>query len=328
MTAAIRAICVMGLTEILFVGSPPVHSQTPSSQSLCSMPSSTPLWSKYCGGSSGAAAPGPAATTPAQQSELRGAQQLGYAIGEQLGKSLFGSSADDEAAQQAARQAQQQRQLAAQQLNNSGIYLLNKGNYAGAITEFQRALAESPGDATIQRNIDTAMKRSKDAVAAAKNAASLKNLLSNVPAHVEDTEFDQLTHASIPSPNSSGLSLVNLDSDTRTVDLRGTTKTSVDPGAFKNQLDRIFDQPASESSPPATQLQLPEAKDAELLFDLPPPTHLQLPEAKDVELLFDDLPSPTHLPYPFNPEMREDKMPRDSDICSLFPGLGECANYR
>ena len=42
----------------------------------------------------------------------------------------------------------QQRELAAQQLNSSGIYLVNSGNYAGAINEFEKALQQTPNDAS------------------------------------------------------------------------------------------------------------------------------------------------------------------------------------
>ncbi|MGZ5802441.1 MAG: tetratricopeptide repeat protein, partial [Burkholderiaceae bacterium] len=114
----------------------------------------------------------PAGPTPLQQLQLQGAQQLGTAIGNQLGQALFGSPQNpaEQQAQQQVQQAQQQRTLAAQQLNNSGIYLLKHGNYAGALNEFQQALAQTPGDPNIINNIALAKQQIMDAAQAAKNS--------------------------------------------------------------------------------------------------------------------------------------------------------------
>jgi tetratricopeptide (TPR) repeat protein len=71
-------------------------------------------------------------------------------LGQQLHNLLF-----DQPAQPAAPldPAMQQQQLAAQQLNNSGNYLLKKNDYAGAINEFEQALAIEPNDQDILHNL-------------------------------------------------------------------------------------------------------------------------------------------------------------------------------
>ena len=60
--------------------------------------------------------------------------------------------------QQILAEQQRQRELAAQQLNNSGLYLLRQNDYDGAINEFTRALAQTPNDPAIQANLDQARK--------------------------------------------------------------------------------------------------------------------------------------------------------------------------
>jgi tetratricopeptide (TPR) repeat protein len=220
-----------------------------------------------------------AGPTPLQQMQLRGAQQLGTAIGNQLNKALWGSPQDEaeQQAQQQAQQAQQQRKLVAQQLNNSGIYLLKHKNYTGAINEFQQALAQTPDDPNILKNIALAKQQIQDTAASAKNSYALGQLLGNAPTNSGNVGFDQLTHSSLPSPNSSALSLVNLNADAGGVDLRGTTKTSIDPVALKSQPDGVSANHAPNSAPPDPRLQLPEGKDMELLGQPPQPTPSQWP---------------------------------------------------
>ncbi|HEY8102748.1 MAG TPA: tetratricopeptide repeat protein [Burkholderiaceae bacterium] len=221
-------------------------------------------------GSSRAPAAGgaPAGPTPLQQLQLQGAQQLGTAIGNQLGQALFGSPQNqaEQQAQQQAQQTQQQRKLAAQQLNNSGIYLLKHGNYAGALNEFQQALAQTPDDPNIINNIALAKQQIRDTALAAKNSAALEKLLGKAPAKSSTFNFDQVTQPSSPvAPNSSTLNLVNLSSDASTVDLRGTKNTAVDAAALKAKLDSVLGNHASVPAPPNPRLQLPEGKDMELL---------------------------------------------------------------
>ena len=82
--------------------------------------------------------------TPQQQMAMQSAQAAGYMIGQGLHNILFGQPKPLTAPLDPATQ---QRALAAEQLNSSGIYLLKKNDYAGAINEFQQALIQSPNDA-------------------------------------------------------------------------------------------------------------------------------------------------------------------------------------
>ena len=75
---------------------------------------------------------------------------------------------------------------------------------------------------------------------------------------------DELTHGSIPSPNASALSLVNLDPSA--VDLRSATSAS--PESLKNQLTGVFAN-NNAAAPPDPLLVLPQPGDFELLFDPP-----------------------------------------------------------
>jgi len=119
--------------------------------------------------------------------------------------------------------AEQQRQLAAQQLNNSGLYLLRQKNYAGAINEFQKALAIIPNDANILHNLAMAKQGLKNTALAGQTSGALSTLLGNAPANSGILGLDQLTHSSIASPNDSALNLVKLPSDANAADLRGST---------------------------------------------------------------------------------------------------------
>jgi len=192
------------------------------------------------GNSAPAPAAVPAAPAPMQQMQLQGAQMIGTAIGQSLGQMLFGPPQVDPAQQQAqlaAQQEQQQRQLAANQLNNSGIYLLKQKDYTGAINEFQKALAQTPNDPNILHNLALAKQKIKDTAVAAQNSGALSQLLGNPPANTGNFDFDQLTHSSAPSPNSSPLNLVNLDANT--VDLRDhvTSLNSLNANNDPNNVD-------------------------------------------------------------------------------------------
>ena len=199
-------------------------------------------------GNSSTAAPSipsaPAGFTPQQQLGMQVGMMGAYMVGQGLHDLMWGSQ-QDQAQQQAQQQAQleaqleaqreqQQRLANAQQFNNTGLFLLRQKNYSGAINEFQQALAQTPGDPNIIKNIALAKQKIKDTAVAAKNSGALSQLLGNTPADSGKFDFDQLTHSSLPSPNSSALNLVNLDSDPNVVDLRGTTKIYVDPALVKN----------------------------------------------------------------------------------------------
>jgi tetratricopeptide (TPR) repeat protein len=229
--------------------------------------------------SSSAAPSIPAGPTPQQQMQLQGAQMIGTAIGKSLGQMLFGPPQVDpaqQAAQLAAQQAQQQRQLAANQLNNSGIYLLKQKDYIGAINEFQKALGQTPNDPNILHNLALAKQRIKDTAVAAQNSGALSQLLGDAPANAGNFDFDQLTHSSGANPNASALNLVNLDANTvdlrdhitalnslnanndpNTVDFRGLPKDSnmteeekqnLNQQALQQQVSQQFDQIVSGGS--------------------------------------------------------------------------------
>jgi len=210
-----------------------------------------------------AAPAAPAVPTMQQQMEMQAAQQVGTAIGNALGDALRGDPA---------QQAAQQQKTAAIQLNNSGVYLLDHANDpAGAIKEFQQALALDPSNPTLAenlkkatgllhnnkgndyfknkdyrdaiseyqqanalfpsstaifQNLQRANQNLKDVGIAAKNSSALNQLLGG-------SDFDGSKNPQASNPNPSVLNSVNLDSDPNVVDLRGTTKTYVDPALVK-----------------------------------------------------------------------------------------------
>lgn len=169
----------------------------------------------------------PAATfTPQQQMILNAGQAAMPALQQWSHDFFWGKPVDpaQQAALLAAQQEQQQRQLAARQLNKSGIYLLKQKDYLGAINEFQQALAETPNDPDIIRNLALARQKIKDTAVAAQNSGALGQLLGSQPQPVSTT-----------GPNSSPLNLVNFDA--KTVDLRrhitplNSLNVNNDPGA-------------------------------------------------------------------------------------------------
>jgi tetratricopeptide (TPR) repeat protein len=164
--------------------------------------------------------------------------------------------------------AQQQRELAAQQLDDSGVYLLKQRDFAGAINEFQKALDISPSDQNVQRNLALAKQQLKDAASAGQTSDALRQLLGNAPANGERFDFYQLTNSSVANPSASPLGLANLEAGV--VDLRGTTRTS--PEALKSDLDTIFANEAPASASSRLNVVLPQDKDMELLFQSPPPS--------------------------------------------------------
>jgi hypothetical protein len=154
----------------------------------------------------------------------------GYMIGQGLHQLLFGAPPPPP------DPAQQQRELAARQLNNSGIYLFRQKNYIGAINEFQKALAVTPNDGNILHNLALAKQKLKDIAVAGQTSTALGQLLETAPGSAGPVNSNQTRPA---SGNGSALNLVNLDSDPNVVDLRGTTKTYVDPATLKNSQDTV-----------------------------------------------------------------------------------------
>src|ERR1700757_2860857 len=182
--------------------------------------------------------------TPQQQMAMQSAQAAGYMIGQGLHNILFGQPKPLTATLDPATQ---QRALAVEQLNNSGIYLLQKNDYAGAINEFQQALNQSPNDANILSNLQLARQRQKNAADAAKTSDALGNLLDaaagssgkgplgplnslnlvNLDPNVVD--FRGMGHTSSTNPNSSFLNTVITGSDSNTVDMGNLKKNYIDP---------------------------------------------------------------------------------------------------
>lgn len=235
-----------------------------------------------CPSSGKAAAPAAPAMNPALGNA---AQSVGNALGQQLGKALFGDPAAKAAAAQRANLAAQQSALAAHQLNDSGIYLLQQRNYSGAINEFQKALAIAPNDANILYNLGVAKQKLKDAAAAAQTSGALAKFLGDGSSGKSD--YYQLPPGSAANPSASALNLVNLDSnvvdfrglpgntaapatvpnsDPNVVNLSGTTSTS--PASLKNQIDEVFGNPVPASAPPAAQV---TPADVSAIFDNPVP---------------------------------------------------------
>jgi hypothetical protein len=206
--------------------------------------------------------PAPAARTAAPSSlseALKPAvQSLGFSAGQALGNWLLGGGNKPATPPiPLIDPAQQQRELAARQLNNSGLYLLKQKTSSGtiaAINEFQKALEQTPNDADILHNLALAKQQLKDITAAGQTSAALSHVLGPAPPVNTELFGDQLTHSSVANPNASALSLVNLDSNV--VDLRGTTKTFVNPALLKND-------PANSASADHPQM----AEDLDKLFD-------------------------------------------------------------
>ena len=157
--------------------------------------------------------------------------------------------------------ATQQRALAAEQLNNSGIYLLKKNDYAGAINEFQQALNQAPNDANILSNLKLAKLRQRDAANAARNSNALGSLLGTTPSGLGNVpgalpsplnlvnldpnvvDFRGIAHTSSANPNSSFLNTVITGSDSNTVDLGSGRIHYVDPKSLKGQINDVLGNP-------------------------------------------------------------------------------------
>ncbi len=211
------------------------------------------------GGSSNAATsavPSNLGLTPQQQLGMQIGALGANMIGQGLHQLLFGSppSPPDP--------AMQQRQLAAQQLNRSGIYLFRQKNYAGAINEFQKALAITPNDGNILHNLALAKQRLKDVAVAAQTSGALGQLLDTAPDTSGSLNSDQMAAGG----NESALDSVNLGSDPSVVELRGTTKTPVDPANTQETL-RSLDAALGNGPDADAKRQLEDFADANLPQD-------------------------------------------------------------
>jgi tetratricopeptide (TPR) repeat protein len=258
----------------------------------CGIPASTAYNDWVAQGSpcpkSAAAASSTTPAVPALTPQQQLAMQGGFMIGQGLHQLLFGPP-PTKPGSAPPDPAQEQRELAAEQLNNSGLYLLKQKNYAGAINEFQKVLAIIPNDANALHNLALARQQQKDAAVARQTSGALGQLLGNAPANTGLFGFGQLTESIVANPNASALSLVNLDSGSKLVDLRGTTKTSVDPEMLKSQLQEVLTNNSVTPVPASSQVVLPQREDEELLSTLSESgasqSQVVLPQRKDEELL-------------------------------------------
>ena len=213
-----------------------------------------------CNTGSASSGAGTAGLTAQQQMAMRSAQLGGYMIGQGLHNILFGQPKPVVAPLDPATQ---QRALAAEQLNNSGIYLLKKNDYAGAINEFQQALNQAPNDANILFNLQLAKQRQRNAADAARTSNALGNLLGtaqdisnngsggyanplnlvNLDPNVVD--FSGMGHTFSANPNSSFLNTVITGSDSNTVDLGNLKKNYVAPKLLESQINSVLGHPVS-----------------------------------------------------------------------------------
>jgi hypothetical protein len=225
--------------------------------------------------------------------------------------------------------AQQQRALAAQQLNNSGIYLLNLDprDIAGAINEFQKALQQAPNDVNINKNLQYAMRLQRESVVAGRTSDTLGNLLgtgnrsadtgNNPPYRADSPNIFNLINLDpnvvdfrgmfrnslpgtgrsyLPGKNANALSAVITGLDAEVVDLSATAKTSIDPSSLKTQIDGVFGHPVS-AEPPDPIGGHPQARDIDNIFQSPQSSVPALPSTdskptdteKPLKVKIDDL---------------------------------------
>lgn len=225
-----------------------------------------------CNGGSTRSGTGTAAggLTAQQQMAMQTAQLGGYMIGQGLHNILFGQPKPLSAPLDPATQ---QRALAAEQLNNSGIYLLKKNDYAGAINEFQQALNQAPNDANIRFNLQLAKQRQKNAADAAKTSNALGNLLGTPPSSGNGplgpikalnlvnldpnvVDFRGRGHTSSANPNSSFLNTVITGSDSNTVDMGNLKKNYIDPKLLEGEINSVLDNPVPAAKQISPQEQI------------------------------------------------------------------------
>lgn len=293
MRLPIAAVC---FGCVLLGGAFSSAQSAPTSQSLCDMPSNTPYYTKYCGGGTAPQAV-PAGPTPQQQMGLALGQAAMPYLQQAVHDLLWGAPAKPLDTEQL------HRQLAAQQLNNAGIYLLKQRNYAGAIHEFEQALALTPNDPNILHNLGLARHHIKDTAVAGQTSADLGQFLGNFP-RTGLLGFGQLTYPSIANPSRSALGLFNLDPSV--VDLRSATRPS--PESLKGQLDGLLGH-ATVSAPPDPLVDQPQAQDIDLLFQPPQSAPSAFPGPQ----------RPANEPKPLNP-MDAEQHAAEVDAIFAKPG--------
>ena len=255
-------------------------------KSQCGIPQSTAYndWvaggSKFPAGSPCAPSTGSTGTTPTPSlPNLTQQQQLGMQLG-MLGANMIGQGLHQllvGTPPPPPDPAQQQAEIAAQQLNNSGVWFLRQKLYAQAINEFQKALANTPGDRSIQNNLVLAQRlleqSRKDGLAATKTSSTLGQLLGSTPAG-----------AAVPATNSpqSALNSIDLNSSASLMSSRGAMTPSNDSEALKSQIDGVLGSgaPLLANTAPVTS---PQAKDIEQIFQSPPSSSAVAPVVQNQE---------------------------------------------
>lgn len=183
-----------------------------------------------------------------------------------------GPTAEQIAAQQAAQQAaarEAQRQATIREAhasNNAGLSFWNRHEWGAAVQSFREALAKSPGDKVIRDNLNKATeqlrqqqwqetRKQEDSNMASQMSATLQHLTAGMP------DFDGHNAGSVPGTGtgaaldfmpagntappstaiggqSNGGAVQSQPAswqDPNVVDLRGTTKTNVDPATVKGK---------------------------------------------------------------------------------------------
>jgi tetratricopeptide (TPR) repeat protein len=180
-------------------------------------------------------------------------QQMGMAVGA-VGTVMILKGLSELMSGPAPDPAAQQRALAAQQLNNSGIYLMKQKNYSGAINEFQQALAQTPNNANIANNLAMAKQAQQNSALAQQRSGELGQLLGTTPAGAGNPEI---------ASNNSPLNLVNLNNannpNSGAGDLRPPGETPpVDPvsanqSSVQGQIDSALGTQPAAPAPAPTQ---------------------------------------------------------------------------
>jgi len=191
-----------------------------------------------------------------QQQQLASQVALtgGKMIGEGLHDLLFGKPETPE---------HQQLRIAAQQLNNSGVWYLRHNDYPNAITEFRKALEKTPNDPTIIANLTYARRRleesSRNNAFAGQNSDALGNVLQSIPETSRPPSWDRPQNLS---------SNIDVNFTSNTVNLQNAAKTSVDPAFLKKDdpssghplqskedLNKAFDKAIQPAAPAQTDRQ-------------------------------------------------------------------------
>jgi len=194
--------------------------------------------------------------------------------------------------------------------------LSRQKNYAGAINEFQNALAKTPNDASIINNLALAKQQlviqQLNLKMATQTSGALGQLLGDAP---PDTGSfgDQLSHSPVLDQKASPLSLVDLGSDAGVVDLGSATGISVDPDSLKGQLDRVLANHTLPTTPPDPRAEMPQVQDIELLFQPPQSTASQFPGPQ----------RPTNSPKLVNPMMDAEERAQVEAIFAQLGGLDD-----